>query len=349
MGSTEHRPQLPLPPTDTATSDLPGNGLTGIGGTDGYGGFGKSFLNDSVGRGQANRPGDVFRASSFLAENGLLPKSRRDADEPFLRGIEKAQEKLNALSGGGLYIDGMVKPWGPTELLSQRAINSGKMIAPSLDDFDWVASGQIPPVTPIQSVGRKVPFSDKTPEISPASVATRYPVLKDSEARTNAILQNANARFDVKENPNADDSDPWYAVPNVGKTAVLNYESILNTEARKQGVDPDLIKAIVYAENARGHYFGTAKMLEGFKLAGTIFPMNIDPEKWASLGIDKNSAYIPKTNIKAGVTLIKRIFDRITDPSPAKIASVWNFMGRENVNDFGAYVGRIYREKPWTR
>ena len=210
-------------------------------------------------------------------------------------------------------------------------------------------TGEPPPAEPKRSLEQKSLVSDRITNATLPSIATKNPILTDPIERTEAILNNASARFEVKENPNADDSDPWYAVPNVGKTAVLNFEPLLIAEARKQGVDPDLVKAIVYAENARGHYFGTAKMLEGFQLAGTIFPMNIDPEKWSGLGIDKNSAYAPESNVKAGVTLIKRIFDRVPNPSPAKIASVWNYVGRENVNDFGAYVARIYREKPWTK
>lgn len=291
---------------------------------------------------------------------------------------------------------------GPTEILSQRAVTSGKMAAAAASTDrptsaqqvqtavappEWQAKQNVPiprsaralntklpqppftalksinlptgeprtvvpttpPVVPKRSLEQKSFISGRMTNATLPSSATKTPVLKDPIERTDAILNNAFARFEVKENPNADDSDPWYAVPSVGKTSVLNFEPILIAEARKQGVDPDLVKAIVYAENARGHYFGTPKVLEGFELAGTIFPMNIDPEKWSGLGIDKNSAYDPKTNIKAGFTLIRRIFDRIPNPSPAKIASVWNYVGRENVNDFGAYVGRIYREKPWTK
>ncbi len=109
------------------------NGLAGVGGTDGFGGFGRSFLTDAVGRGQSNTPEDVFQASSFLAANGLLPAATRNADEDFLRGIEQGQKHLNGLAGGGLSVDGIARPWGPTEILSQRAVTSGKMKMPRLD------------------------------------------------------------------------------------------------------------------------------------------------------------------------------------------------------------------------
>lgn len=117
MGGTTGGPKdLPNSPTPIATMaanlDDMAPGLPGRGGTDGFGGFGRSFLTDSVGRGQNNTPEDVFQASGFLAANGLLPTPTRDADEGFLRGIENGQKRLNDLAGGGLFVDGIVKPWG---------------------------------------------------------------------------------------------------------------------------------------------------------------------------------------------------------------------------------------------
>ena len=105
--------------------------LAGTGGPDGLGGFGRSFLTDSVGRNGANRPEDVQTASSFLAANGLMPAPTREATEAFHRGFEAGQSKLNDLSGGGLQVDGLARPWGPTEMLSQRAVTSGQMAAPA--------------------------------------------------------------------------------------------------------------------------------------------------------------------------------------------------------------------------
>ena len=143
MGGTQDGAALP-PAPDTGASDRgpnpsgatttpfaasSGPGLPGVGGPDGFGGFGKTFLTEPVGRGQANNPDDVHRASRFLADNGILPGPTRDADEGFLRGIEKGQERLNDLAGGGLRVDGIAKPWGPTEMLSQRAVTAGKMKA----------------------------------------------------------------------------------------------------------------------------------------------------------------------------------------------------------------------------
>ncbi|CCQ74812.1 transglycosylase SLT domain-containing protein [Magnetospira sp. QH-2] len=173
------------------------------------------------------------------------------------------------------------------------------------------------------------------------------PIINDSNDRKKAIVNNENAIFEITDNPQADNSAPWYANDDAGKTAIWAYGTLIDREAKKQGVDPDLVKAIVYSENARGNYFGAAKAAEGIGIADSILPMNIQPETWKELGISMENAFDPAKNIKAGVLLIRRIQERIEDPNPAKIASIWNYMGREKVNDFGAYVGRIHSEKPW--
>tara|TARA_R110001592_G_scaffold64194_1_gene197392 strand:- start:1392 stop:1844 length:453 start_codon:yes stop_codon:yes gene_type:complete len=109
------------------------------------GGYGRTFLTASVGRGQENRTDDVHKVSAFLAENKLMPVATRDADEDFLSAIEKGQIKLNELAGDGLRVDGIVKPWGPTEVLSQRAVTSGNLRAPDAKTgpFSWF-SGEPP-------------------------------------------------------------------------------------------------------------------------------------------------------------------------------------------------------------
>lgn len=147
LGTTEQ--DHALPPAQTPTPDRPGDapepGLPGVGGADGMGGYGRTFLTASVGRGQENRTDDVHKVSAFLAENNLMPAPIREVSEDFLGAIEKGQIKLNELAGGGLRIDGIVKPWGPTEVLSQRAVTSGNLRAPDAkpEPFPWF-SGEPP-------------------------------------------------------------------------------------------------------------------------------------------------------------------------------------------------------------
>ena len=77
--------------------------------------------------------------------------------------------------------------------------------------------------------------------------------------------------------------------------------------------------------------------------------MNINPQIWGALGMaGREDARDPEKNIRAAATLLRRISDRLDDPAPEKIGSLWNGIGLETVNQRGARIGRIYREKPWT-
>ena len=50
---------------------------------------------------------------------------------------------------------------------------------------------------------------------------------------------------------------------------------------------------------------------------------------------------------KNGVKLIKRLEEIIEDPTPAKIATLWNATMKDKVSNIGARTARYYKEKPW--
>lgn len=120
--------------------------------------------------------------------------------------------------------------------------------------------------------------------------------------------------------------------------------------AQKHDVDPDLMRAVMYAENARGHYIIANKMADTLKISDSILPMNIQKHTWSPL-LDKKpeDMYDEDTNIETSAVLLRRIADRIDYPSAEKVGSVWNYIGRERTSEFGEYIGRLYREKPWKR
>jgi hypothetical protein len=397
MGGTTGGPkdlpnaQTPIGTTATGADDAR-PGLPGRGGTDGFGGFGQSFLTQGVGHGRANQPDDVVHASSFLTENGLLPAPTRAPDESFLRGIENGQKRLNDLAGGGLQIDGIAKPWGPTEVLSQRAVSSGKMRAPSSNgrypvmsepiamgeqketrDADptgggarasgrtgLLADGGEPPAPSIISEGGAGQRIETDPaKIRPqaeeeiarmkANPGRRFPI-RYEEARIWALKNDAPARFDIVDNPNETGNAPPWREHGKGIEAVTKYDAVIRREAQRQGVDPNLIRAIMYTENADGSRYGLEKALTSIGVARSLMPMNIRPNTWA--GMDGKSImdfHDPEKNIAASVALIKRIQDRIPDPTPSKIGSIWNFTGREKVNSLGARIGRAYKERLWEK
>ncbi len=208
--------------------------------------------------------------------------------------------------------------------------------------------------------GKRVAFSDRIgkwprdrawKEIQDAMAnpnATMNPT--QEESRIWAIQKNRTAVFDIKDDPNVDDSPARHRDHAKGFSAIARHDAIIAREARNQGVDPDLVRAIMYVENADGNPVGLNKAAEFFGIAETILPMNINARIWAGMGgVGRNEFGQPNRNIRAGVALIKAISDRlrVRDRTPVKIGSIWSFTGRENVNYIGARIQRAYDGKYW--
>ena len=85
-------------------------------------------------------------------------------------------------------------------------------------------------------------------------------------------------------------------------------------------------------------------------MSDSLLHMTSNKEKWAELVKKKQEdMYDPDVNIEAGTVLLKRIHDRIERPTPEKIGSVWHYSGMENIDEFGNFVGEVYKKKPWLR
>lgn len=202
-------------------------------------------------------------------------------------------------------------------------------------------------------VGRKArPFKTRLQGADSAvqgrsSVAgsTDRPVINMEADRIQALLDDAPARFEIEDSPDADpDYGSWRANHTAGANAVSRHASTIEQEASRQGVESDWVKAIMYVENAHGYY---GVPLEPLGLADSIFPMNISPDPWSALNDPPADLTDPEANIRIAVTLIGRISERIDDPTLEKVASVWNFTGRETVSDFGARVRDVYENRRW--
>ncbi|NQV80405.1 MAG: hypothetical protein HQ495_07615 [Alphaproteobacteria bacterium] len=168
--------------------------------------------------------------------------------------------------------------------------------------------------------------------------------------RIAAILNDSPAIFEVAENPKA--SPHHYGYHNFGQEAVERNERSIQTYAARYGVDADLLRAIMYVENARGQFKDRVKKaLENLHIGEgprSALPMNINQRIFGPImgeGLDFED---PDINIHASAIALARIAARLQNPTPAKIASIWNFSGRERVSDFGATVAQAYAEKPWS-
>ncbi len=176
----------------------------------------------------------------------------------------------------------------------------------------------------------------------------------DRVEREKSIKENRPAKFKIEENPEAKDKldaiDETYHDDARAKAVVVEHDKDILKYAQKHNIDPDVIRSVMYAENARGHKLGVNSVADKMGLSESIMPMNIQQNRWSSL-IDKTPGdmYDPAYNIEAVTLLLRRISDRIEKPTPAKVGSIWNYIGREKTNEFGEYVGKVYEYKPWRR
>ena len=173
------------------------------------------------------------------------------------------------------------------------------------------------------------------------------------ESRIWAILNDKRkVWFNIKDNPKETGEAPEHREPERGVKAVRDHDAVIEREARAQGVDPDLVRAIMYYENADGNVRGLGKLAERAEMAESLLPMNIKPKVWAGMGgVGEEEFKDPEKNIHAGVALIKAIRDRLRpeDRTAAKIGSIYNFTGRENVSLRGARIGRVFDERLWEK
>lgn len=180
------------------------------------------------------------------------------------------------------------------------------------------------------------------------------PVVNDGAKREDAIKRNLPAWFEIRVNPDAGDAsgimDEAWNIDSYGKSVVHEHDKRILRNAQKYSIDPDLIRAVMFAENARGH---KTLLNWGVDVIGTSEsprPMNIQKDRWSSL-VDKKpeDLYDPDVNIEAGTVLLSRLRDRIKIPTPTKIGTLWNSLKENETTVFGEYIGKVYRERPWKK
>lgn len=173
------------------------------------------------------------------------------------------------------------------------------------------------------------------------------PVISNRQDREDSILKNTPAIFEVSINSDVDGSSPLYENKLLAKLALIRFDQDIKVLSQKHNVESDLVKAIIWSEHARGAYWGFGYVADAVRQSNTLMPMNINNKIWGSLIDDDLYAY--DKNIEAGIILLRRVKDRIKDPTIAKIAAVWHYIGHEKTNDYAHYIERIYKEKPWKK
>lgn len=167
------------------------------------------------------------------------------------------------------------------------------------------------------------------------------PVLSNTKARKESIVEDTPAIFNIEENPSAVGAKPLYEFEIASQ--VSKWCGLIQTLAIKHGVDPNLAKSIMYMETTHGWYD------KFYPYRKTILPMNLHYKYWRELGVTKENLKCPFYNIEFGVIILARITARVKDPTPRKVATIYNFLGAEKVNEYGARVAKLMTEKPWIR
>lgn len=177
-----------------------------------------------------------------------------------------------------------------------------------------------------------------------ASTFQQPEVVNMSTDRWESIVNNTPAVFEIHENANADGGEPLHEIDFYDE--VDDNEQLYEDAGREFGVDPDLLKTIAYLETTHGWY----DRLNPWN--GSYRPMNIKYDYWEPLGRELNLTreeveQSPNANIRMAALLISRIQDRIAEPNIQKIASIYYFIGSEQVKDYGARARRIYDLRLW--
>lgn len=312
-------------------------------------------LRAGVGTQQPNRRGDVFKLQALLHREGFLDAAATEGPTGFWGGRDEyALRKFQ--KENGLTIDGFALPDGET-MQTIAGFYRPRRRQPRPDGSYTREKRPEDPVAQLRPIGLGRDDGSVAPtlrgsaagEADSAPVSEERPVLYRWQDRQRSILDDTPGKIKLEDNPKADSSDPWYLSNGAGLSAVQLHDEIIRKEAARQKVDADLIRAIIYAENARGHYFGAARAAEGLGKADSIFPMNINPEIWRDLGFADRQASDPATNIEIGAKLIGRIRDRLENPTAEAVGTLYNSLPKDRVTDYGAYIGRLMREKPWAK
>ncbi|GEM_PF-2823643 len=178
------------------------------------------------------------------------------------------------------------------------------------------------------------------------------PVITDETERRNAILSDLPARFEIEIDSDAETSRgrEWIDIQSLGREAVKENNDYIEEAAQTYNLDPDLIRAVMFSENAVGHKGGANILADKYDRSTSRLPMNIQQKMWHKI-IDANPDDLkkPKENIFAAAKLLKSIETRTENPTIAMIGTLWNELSAKKTNSFGHYIERAYNDKKWKK
>ncbi|WP_257168593.1 hypothetical protein [Bradyrhizobium sp. SRS-191] len=195
--------------------------------------------------------------------------------------------------------------------------------------------------------------------------------LRRAEDRKRAILDDApDTKFEFEsqnfadipkgKRPAINNPIQWHAK---AAQAIKSYDPLIEAAARRNGINPDLVRAIIYTEASRGgygYYFEAAdqslRSALGFKrdhLSHTILPGNLDPS-WQQL-IPNSDVHKPEDNIELTARLIAGIAKRLDDPSVENVYALYNSLSHDRtyvnkeIKSTPYYAKRAFEAKAWEK
>lgn len=132
----------------------------------------------------------------------------------------------------------------------------------------------------------------------------------------------------------------------LGRSAVLENESAINDAAAEFSINPDIVKAVIYAENSRGWYDSI-----NFIGSSTVLPGNIQ-EHWEILipGSDVNNV---NDNIRLTAKLLSEIASRLENPHIEDIYALFNSMSHDRTYENAEtkntpfFVQQVFLAEAW--
>jgi hypothetical protein len=244
-----------------------------------------------------------------------------------------ANWQQNIADLGGLtftYEDGFARGRAQSRWLTVGGSGALRFITRGGDTFLYTGGSQSFP-----SLGLTIHHGERPPLPAPS------PRLSPREIIANG---GTGGRISVANNPLADGGRPFYELPGPGLRAVSEYGRHITESARRHGVDPDVIRAIMWVETTHGYYDAPLRVLDMDK---SILPMNINTSYWGDRWGSRESLRDPSKNIDAGAQMLRAISSAMPGASVAAQATVYNHVNADRISDYGKRVENVYNERPW--
>ncbi|MDZ4217267.1 MAG: hypothetical protein U1C97_03035, partial [Candidatus Gracilibacteria bacterium] len=186
-------------------------------------------------------------------------------------------------------------------------------------------------------------------------IITRLAIELDSIAqeRDHSIMKNTPLKISIAENPDVRGGVPIYRDESYSE--VSGNIHLIEKYAEQYGVDEDIIKSIIYLETTHGYADRVGELVHylsgGWWGNTSLRPMNLQlrwgkiEENGKPLNYIREDLENPEKNIHVGTLLVKRIWDRLENPTVEKIGTVYNNSNALKVSEYGVWLGEIYREK----